>query len=91
MNCNYCEDHLSDYLENALVADERSTMESHLISCSACSELLAGVRDVIQWGREFPAATAPEWLSTRIIANTPIVIGSGRRGELSASRDSQWL
>ena len=72
MNCKYCEDHLSDYLENALEVDERAGMESHFLSCSDCSELLVGVRDVIQWGREFPAAPAPEWLSTRIVANTPI-------------------
>ena len=74
MNCKYSEDHLSDYLESALDTDERARMESHFLSCSACRELLAGVRDVIQWGREFPAAPAPEWLSTRIVANTPIVV-----------------
>jgi len=78
MNCKYCEDHLSDYLENTLDADGRAglreELELHFQSCSACSELLEGVREVIQWGREFPAAPAPEWLSTRIIANTPRVV-----------------
>jgi hypothetical protein len=78
MNCKYCEDHLSDYLENALDAGERvavrEEMELHFQSCVACSELLEGVRDVIHWGREFPSAPAPEWLSTRIVANTPIVV-----------------
>jgi len=74
MNCKYCEDHLSDYLEDALDADERAALEMHFQACSTCSELLEGVRDVIQWGREFPAAPAPEWLSTRIVANTPRVV-----------------
>jgi hypothetical protein len=77
MNCKYCEDHLSDYLENTFDAAEpalREEMESHFQTCSACSELLEGVRGVIQWGREFPAERAPEWLSTRIVANTPIVV-----------------
>jgi len=74
MNCKYCEDHLSDYLEDALDASERNAMESHFQTCSACSELLEGVRDVMHWGREFPAAAAPEWLSTRIVANTPRVV-----------------
>lgn len=78
MNCKYCEDHLSDYLENALDAGEgialREGMELHFQSCSACSELLEGVRDVIHWGREFPSEPAPEWLSTRIVANTPRVV-----------------
>ena len=74
MNCKYCEDHLSDYLENALAAGERAALELHFHSCAACSELLVGVRDVIQWGREFPAAPAPQWLAPRIIANTRIVV-----------------
>jgi hypothetical protein len=74
MNCKNCEDHLSDYLENALDADERVALEMHFQSCVACSELLEGVRDVIHWGREFPSEPAPEWLSTRIVANTPIVV-----------------
>jgi hypothetical protein len=78
MNCKHCEDHLSDYLEGALDPSERNAMreemELHFQSCSACSELLEGVRDVMQWGREFPAASAPEWLSPRIVANTPRVV-----------------
>ena len=61
MNCRYCEDHLSDYLESALDASERHAMELHFQECSACSGLLEGVRDVMQWGREFPAAPAPEY------------------------------
>ena len=74
MNCKYCEDHLSDYLEDTLGGEERVALELHFQSCSACSELLEGVRDVMQWGREFPSEAAPEWLSTRIVANTPIVV-----------------
>jgi hypothetical protein len=74
MNCKYCEDHFSDYLEDALHAEEKSAMELHFQSCSACSDLLEGVRDVMQWGREFPATAAPEWLPARIVANTPIVV-----------------
>jgi hypothetical protein len=78
MNCKHCEDHLSDYLEGTLDSDEgvalREEMELHFQSCSACSELLEGVRDVMQWGREFPSKLAPEWLPSRIVANTPRVV-----------------
>jgi anti-sigma factor RsiW len=74
MNCNYCEERLSDYLEDALDAGERAAMELHFQSCTACSELLEGVSHVMQWGKEFPAEVAPAWLPTRIVANTPIVI-----------------
>jgi predicted anti-sigma-YlaC factor YlaD len=74
MNCAKCEDLLSEYLENALDALDRASVESHLQSCSACAELLAGVRGVIQWGKEFSAPQPSPWLSSRILASTPQVI-----------------
>jgi hypothetical protein len=74
MNCNYFEDRLSDYLENTLDAAERPAVELHFQSCASCGPLLAGVREVMQWGKEFPVEPAPAWLSTRIVANTPIVV-----------------
>ena len=56
MNCIHCEEQLSAYLEDALSGAERAAVEAHLHSCEACSELLEGVRQVIQWGREFQAS-----------------------------------
>jgi predicted anti-sigma-YlaC factor YlaD len=74
MNCAHCEDQLSAYLENALDSSERFAVEAHLQSCASCSELLDGVREVIQWGREFRVPAASPWLAERIIANTPQVV-----------------
>jgi anti-sigma factor RsiW len=74
MNCTYCEERLSDYLESALSPAERGVVEEHLKSCSACSELLEGVRNVMHWGRDLPVQLPPLWLSSRIVANTPQVI-----------------
>jgi anti-sigma factor RsiW len=74
MNCAHCEERLSDYLENTLNDSERSVIATHLRACDACSELLAGMRDVLAWGESFPAYEAPPWLATRIIANTPHVV-----------------
>jgi anti-sigma factor RsiW len=74
MNCAYCEERLSDYLENTLPAAEREALDSHFLSCPACTALKEGVREVMQWGRSFPAESAPEWLPARIVANTPTVI-----------------
>lgn len=71
MNCAHCEERMSDYLENALSASERAAMQLHFQSCRACSELLAGVTEVMAWGKSFPVYEAPQWLATRIIANTP--------------------
>jgi anti-sigma factor RsiW len=74
MNCIHCEDRISDYLEGTLNPAERGLVEEHLKSCSACSELLDGVRNVMQWGRDLPAQGPPPWLVSRIVANTPQVI-----------------
>jgi predicted anti-sigma-YlaC factor YlaD len=74
MNCTYCEERMSDYLEGALSADERAIVDLHLQSCVACSKLRAGVADVMQWARAFPVHAAPEWLPGRIVANTPRVV-----------------
>src|SRR3989442_12586636 len=71
MNCNHCEERMSDYLENALSAGERHSMELHLQSCLACSELLAGMAEVLAWGKNFSIYEPPAWLAQRIIANTP--------------------
>jgi anti-sigma factor RsiW len=71
MNCAHYEEQMSDFLENALNAAQRAAMELHLQSCRACTELLAGMTEVMAWGKAFPIYKAPAWLPTRIIANTP--------------------
>jgi hypothetical protein len=71
MNCEYCEERISDYLENALSLDERTAVNLHLQTCSSCNDLLIGVRDVLVWGKSFPVYEAPAWLPPRIVANTP--------------------
>src|SRR4030095_15661739 len=71
MNCQHCEERMSDYLEGALSANGRDAFDLHLQSCSGCSELLAGMREVLAWGRRFPGHEPPSWLRARIVANTP--------------------
>ena len=73
MTCPHCEEQMSDYLENTLSAAERSAVDLHFQSCTACSELLAGMTEVLAWGKTFPVHEAPAWLAMRIIANTPRV------------------
>jgi anti-sigma factor RsiW len=74
MICTHCEDRLSDYLEGALDAVERGAVEEHLKSCTACNELLDGVRSVMHLGSELPVQLPPAWLASRIVSNTPHVI-----------------
>src|SRR6266850_1179227 len=73
MTCTHCEERMSDYLENTLSAAERGAVDLHFQSCTACSELLAGMTEVLAWGKTFPVLETPLWLPMRIIANTPRV------------------
>lgn len=73
MTCTQCEERMSDHLENTLSAADRATVDLHLRSCAACSELLAGMSEVLAWGKTFSVHEAPAWLPMRIIANTPRV------------------
>lgn len=73
-NCTHCEDRMSDYLEHTLGISDRTVMELHLKSCAACTGLLAGMSEVLDWGKSFPVFEAPSWLPGRIVANTPQVV-----------------
>lgn len=71
MNCTNLEARLSDYLDALLPAVEVEAVEAHLVSCDSCRQLHEDMAAVIGWGRNFPVFRAPEWLVSRIIANTP--------------------
>jgi len=73
MNCLQCEERMSDYLEGALSLDERRAVESHVRSCIACRDLLAGISEVLTSCKTFPVYEPAAWLSARILANTPRV------------------
>jgi len=65
-----CERLASDYLEGALNQAQASSIALHLQSCSACTELLEGMTEVLSAAKVFPVYEPPSWLATRIIANT---------------------
>jgi len=63
---------MSDYLEGTAGQADRQAVESHLRTCTACTELLAGMNGVLAWGKTFPVHQAPAALQTQIIANVPV-------------------
>ena len=73
MNCGQCEELMSDYMDDPLSVAAGEDLTLHLRSCHACAELLAGMKEVIVWGRNFPSYQAPPWLPARIVANTPVI------------------
>ena len=73
MKCDDCEALMSDYIEGALLPADRQSLTQHLASCTVCTDLLAGMQEVISWGKSFPAYDAPPWMPGRIVANTPAI------------------
>lgn len=73
INCGYCEERMSEYLEGALGSEDRRALDFHLESCTACGALLAGIGNLLGWGKSFPVYDPPAWLPSRIVANTPRV------------------
>ena len=61
MNCKYCEDHLSDYLEDALPSELHQRFERHIEHCSGCQAYLAQMRATIRVTGELTAESlSPE-------------------------------
>ena len=74
MNCAFCEERISDYLENALTVQERSALDQHFQECASCNSLLMDVRALLEATHALPSTPAPPWLAVRIVANTPPMV-----------------
>ena len=48
MNCRSLVELVTDYLEDALSADERARLEAHLAKCDGCTHYLAQIRTTIR-------------------------------------------
>ena len=59
LKCADFEEKLSDYIEQSLGKDDRTSVEMHLHSCQSCGELVSGMMQVIAAGRDFPVHTPP--------------------------------
>ena len=77
MTHDECEALMSDYIEGALLPAVQQAFSQHLASCAICTDVLAGMREVVAWGKNFPAYDAPTWLPGRIVANTPAIAREG--------------
>ena len=88
MTCGELEILLCDYLDGALGADDTRTVESHLETCAACSELVRDSRQVTAFMARTAEAEPPARLLTQILNET----GSGRHGRLAKARGIRgWL
>jgi predicted anti-sigma-YlaC factor YlaD len=70
-DCSTFEDRLSEFIDGLMSGDDALMMTGHLAECGSCRQVLDAIKGVVGIGQQFPVYEAPEWLVTRIVANTP--------------------
>ena len=71
IDCNEFEDHLTDYLDNALNKQTRKEVATHALSCPLCHSLLNEVKDALKVCREIAVPKTPLTpLEARILSMT---------------------
>ncbi len=59
---------LSEYIDNALPADERDAVEAHLKSCRTCNDALDELRKTVEQVRQVEEVEPPDWMTRKIMA-----------------------
>jgi hypothetical protein len=70
MDCAYCEEKLSEYLEQNLPAEEAPAVAQHLENCANCSALIEEMQSILIASQKFPALELDDNLLERILLRT---------------------
>ena len=67
MNCDYCKDKLSAFIDNELSSEERLLMEAHLTRCPSCRAELESLRQIGILFERLPEETpSPAFMQTTV-------------------------
>jgi hypothetical protein len=66
MNCNQCQELISDYIDGALEAGEEINIERHLRDCAACRALRDDLIQIVHFSRRLPLRAPSNQLWPRI-------------------------
>ena len=58
---------LSEYIDGAVTADEKTIIEEHLASCRECSDALGELQKALQHIRDLEEMDSPPWLTQKIM------------------------
>jgi hypothetical protein len=72
---------LSDYLDNAVTAEEKAEIKRHLGSCGICRGAIADLELTVGYLRTLPEVEPPPWLTAKIMAKV---------GERAAPKPTFW-
>jgi anti-sigma factor RsiW len=91
-DCALMEERLSDALAHTLLPEENAALQSHLVGCERCRQLLARVGGIVVELHKLPLVEEPPFLTSRIIAvtrGTPPRESISRRWFAGSSRNWQ--
>lgn len=66
MNCNECQEIISDYIDGSLEMGEQTTIERHLADCEPCRMVRDDLLQVIHFSRQLPLHTPSSAVWARI-------------------------
>ena len=81
VDCKDVVEQLGDYLEDAMAADLKASLEQHLSHCSTCQVILDSTRKTIRIVTESGSFEVPGDLSEQIIAKIMKAIPGGSGGK----------
>jgi len=73
MNCDYCKDRLSAFIDNELSSEERLRMEEHLKTCPSCAREAEALRQLgVLFGSVPEESPSPAFVQTTVNRATVI-------------------
>ena len=68
VSCRHCVDHLLDYLEGSLTAEDEKAMDQHIAACPPCIDFVEQYRGCSELCRRSVTAEMPQELAARLEA-----------------------
>ena len=69
---------LSEYIDGSVTAEEKSYIEEHLKTCSACSDALHELQKTVEHIKTVEEVEPPAWMTQKIMANVAPLKQRGR-------------
>lgn len=97
MDCAKCQERISDYIDGALTAKDRSLFNAHLEHCAVCSGVTDELNVIVSFSQELrgqyeaPPNQRALWLRIRNTIEADNGLGRSRvAGSVNAKRLAQW-
>jgi hypothetical protein len=96
MNCEKCQELLSDYLDAAISGEDRATFSAHLEECLPCYNIHAEMNSIVTFCREHrgeyaaPPNERALWLRIQNTVESELLAASAAQNLAQAARRENW-